>query len=365
MGGITLTEEVKKDLECPVCFEIPKEGPIYQCNQGHIHCKECRPKLKDCPVCRGNLGGSRNLMLEKIISRLILPCDFKHLGCSMVGQNTELQDHRKTCCFKPVEPKDKSIDQNTKDDRENGTDSDYTSDTENFTENDSENNFSESEAESEDQESELEHSENESDSESDDIDETENETDEENLESENDDQESESEFENSATERDSESEEENESDEENSESETNDESDSESDSSSENEAENSDHETDYESDNYDSDSDAENSENDDESEESDGNDSSESDSENEKDDDQWKAPHRAPKRSLDHLADPNSKRQKFNLKCNQEIRKPILINGKMGLLILNKAFYPIYIIVIHSLQDLILHKIFVKICPAV
>ena len=32
-------EDIRRELECPVCLEVPKSGPIYQCNFGHTICK--------------------------------------------------------------------------------------------------------------------------------------------------------------------------------------------------------------------------------------------------------------------------------------------------------------------------------------
>ena len=68
--GIRSTEDLKEDLECPVCLKIPKDIPIYQCTAGHIHCKDCHPSLRRCPICRIELQGeNRSLMTEKFLSR--------------------------------------------------------------------------------------------------------------------------------------------------------------------------------------------------------------------------------------------------------------------------------------------------------
>ena len=55
-------------LECPVCLQIPNEGPVFQCQRGHIACNICHPKLKICPICRELFGSNRNFPLEKIYS---------------------------------------------------------------------------------------------------------------------------------------------------------------------------------------------------------------------------------------------------------------------------------------------------------
>ena len=39
------------DLECPVCLETA-EGDIYSCQEQHLICSTCRPRVKECPECR-------------------------------------------------------------------------------------------------------------------------------------------------------------------------------------------------------------------------------------------------------------------------------------------------------------------------
>ena len=45
-------EDAEKDLECPVCFEIACQAPIFKCDQDHLICSKCREKVVSCPVCR-------------------------------------------------------------------------------------------------------------------------------------------------------------------------------------------------------------------------------------------------------------------------------------------------------------------------
>ena len=71
-SGTVTVSKADLDLECPVCLETPKSPPVYQCSNGHIHCQPCRPKLKECPICRIKLTGKnpiRNLAVEKIIEK--------------------------------------------------------------------------------------------------------------------------------------------------------------------------------------------------------------------------------------------------------------------------------------------------------
>ena len=44
-------KEKEEALTCPVCFEI-SSAPIFMCQQMHLICSECRPKLRTCPECR-------------------------------------------------------------------------------------------------------------------------------------------------------------------------------------------------------------------------------------------------------------------------------------------------------------------------
>ena len=65
-------EKYFKDLlECPVCFETIDSVPIYQCQNGHVVCKNCYPKLKTCPICRQIYDGPiRNLKIEEMVLSL-------------------------------------------------------------------------------------------------------------------------------------------------------------------------------------------------------------------------------------------------------------------------------------------------------
>jgi DNA repair exonuclease SbcCD ATPase subunit len=44
-------ESLKRDLECPVCFEIAS-SPIFKCDDDHLICSGCRAKVTACPQCR-------------------------------------------------------------------------------------------------------------------------------------------------------------------------------------------------------------------------------------------------------------------------------------------------------------------------
>jgi hypothetical protein len=55
---------VRKHLECPVCFEIRRGVPIFECDVGgHTICAECHHTMhkRICPICKAGLACHENL----------------------------------------------------------------------------------------------------------------------------------------------------------------------------------------------------------------------------------------------------------------------------------------------------------------
>ena len=97
------SEEVQDELQCPVCFKVPKTTPVYQCKEGHIHCKDCHPKLKNCPVCRSNVLDIRALTAEKWISKTPLNCSYHDSGCESEKMAlADCREHEKDCKYRPM-----------------------------------------------------------------------------------------------------------------------------------------------------------------------------------------------------------------------------------------------------------------------
>ena len=71
-GSCVVLKKLKSNLECPVCLVVPKSGPIYQCRNGHLLCKECHAKINRCPLCNIRLEKLRNLLSEQLVA-LIYP----------------------------------------------------------------------------------------------------------------------------------------------------------------------------------------------------------------------------------------------------------------------------------------------------
>ena len=77
--------ELKRQIECPVCLEIPRAGPVYACPNGHLVCQKC--KRKSCPTCREDLGDNKSLVAVAIIERIL----HDKLGCAGVKLLVELE----------------------------------------------------------------------------------------------------------------------------------------------------------------------------------------------------------------------------------------------------------------------------------
>ncbi|XP_059627306.1 E3 ubiquitin-protein ligase SINAT2-like [Cornus florida] len=88
-------------LECPVCMNL-MYPPIYQCQNGHALCSNCKANIhKICPVCRQVFGSIRCLALEKVAETLGLPCMWWNLGCQDIFPVHSKLGHEQNCRFRP------------------------------------------------------------------------------------------------------------------------------------------------------------------------------------------------------------------------------------------------------------------------
>merc|ERR1712179_159431 len=93
--------EIRKQLECPVCSSVPESPPIYQCSEGHLLCSFCKEKLKICPQCQIPCINNRHRMAEFMLEKLPkIPCENQSGGCQHKCYEENLQEHLKVCEFK-------------------------------------------------------------------------------------------------------------------------------------------------------------------------------------------------------------------------------------------------------------------------
>ena len=103
--------KLEEILSCPVCLVIPRDTPIYQCNNGHLICKHCYKKVENttdaCPVCKKALPRDRirNITAEQVIDNnpgFNFACDFSVHGCEFKGRKNNLKQHELRCNFRNV-----------------------------------------------------------------------------------------------------------------------------------------------------------------------------------------------------------------------------------------------------------------------
>ncbi|CAK1547074.1 unnamed protein product [Leptosia nina] len=89
--------------ECPVCVQT-MTVPIFQCQSGHSLCNRCTSKLRPpiCPLCRQTMTQMRNWQLEELVSKSLVPCHNKQLGCIFNVKLEGLEDHLKECIFREL-----------------------------------------------------------------------------------------------------------------------------------------------------------------------------------------------------------------------------------------------------------------------
>jgi len=89
---------MQEELECPVCFEIPRELPIPACPKGHIVCKNCRKNVQTCPTCRADFcPDGVNIPVGAMIHKIPHKCKFSRYGCDVQRKLEDLVKHEKRC----------------------------------------------------------------------------------------------------------------------------------------------------------------------------------------------------------------------------------------------------------------------------
>jgi len=91
-------QQVKDKLECPVCMEVPRSGPVPVCPNGHFVCSRC--KGETCPTCRVAMGGARSLLAVTIIESVDHKCKFD--DCVENFALEELEKHEAVCRHRSV-----------------------------------------------------------------------------------------------------------------------------------------------------------------------------------------------------------------------------------------------------------------------
>jgi len=93
-----LVDKLKDKIECPVCMEIPRKGPVPVCPNGHFVCPKC--KKESCPTCRSIMGNNMSILAGTIIDNIEHQCKFE--DCDQSFLLTDLEKHEEACPHRTV-----------------------------------------------------------------------------------------------------------------------------------------------------------------------------------------------------------------------------------------------------------------------
>ena len=103
MDSLFKYEELVGLLSCGICEKYCGAN-LVQCRKGHVLCKGCKAegKITSCKICKQTFVDAPNLVLEKLISMIALPCRFRPSGCEeFVFSNAKLE-HETFCPCRPI-----------------------------------------------------------------------------------------------------------------------------------------------------------------------------------------------------------------------------------------------------------------------
>jgi hypothetical protein len=76
--------------------------PIMMCEIGHNICSACRPKLSDCPRCKGKITNTKNLSLGVLVTKGYYRCIYRKSGCEEVHPVGTIAEHESKCPLGPI-----------------------------------------------------------------------------------------------------------------------------------------------------------------------------------------------------------------------------------------------------------------------
>lgn len=98
--------DLLEQLECSACRFTPRDGAIYNCDNGHPVCARCHPRLSRCPMCRSKAFSQRNKLAERMRETLLqtvtIPCANELTGCKASGLWDDLKKHENVCLHREV-----------------------------------------------------------------------------------------------------------------------------------------------------------------------------------------------------------------------------------------------------------------------
>jgi len=86
-------DNLKNMVECPICLEVPRKGPIFMCSNGHFLCEKCR--RQNCPTCREVMGNNKSILAVAVIENILHDCKFAE--CEQKYPLDKIEQHEKNC----------------------------------------------------------------------------------------------------------------------------------------------------------------------------------------------------------------------------------------------------------------------------
>lgn len=75
---------------------------LLQCDNGHLACSSCCPKLSNhCPSCASPIGDKRCRAMENVLESTFVPCQNAELGCTKNVSYGKESTHKRECNFSP------------------------------------------------------------------------------------------------------------------------------------------------------------------------------------------------------------------------------------------------------------------------
>ena len=96
----SLVVKLQAKVECPVCFDVPKQAPVPVCPNGHVVCQGCKRDL--CPTCRVRMGVGTSILAVTVIENIPHMCEFQIYGCQISCSIVSLPAHQAGCSYRAV-----------------------------------------------------------------------------------------------------------------------------------------------------------------------------------------------------------------------------------------------------------------------
>lgn len=103
MDGLFKYEDLVGLLSCGMCGKFCGQS-IVQCRKGHVICRACKTeqKVTSCKECKQTFVDAPNVVLEKLVNMIALPCRFRQSGCTDFIFPDQKIDHETFCPCRPI-----------------------------------------------------------------------------------------------------------------------------------------------------------------------------------------------------------------------------------------------------------------------